>query len=220
MNKIKILSSLELRKIKVTDNKEKLVDLKKECPGIKFKIASYIGKNGGDKAIIDAQYAREEVARKLIKAQSFLPDGYKLIIECAYRSPIVQKKSFDAIYKKLIFEYPHWTEKQIAAEMDNRVSPVDIAPHCGGGAVDLTIIDKLNIPLDMGTELDEFNNKTYTESDLISKKAKENRELLKNSMEKAGFINFPAEWWHWSYGDREWAYYQKNKIAIYGTIGR
>ena len=32
-------------------------------------------------------------------------------------------------------------------------------------------------------------------------------------MTSAGFVNFPAEWWHWSYGDREWANLQKNKTG-------
>lgn len=220
MSKIKILSTAELREIKVSDNKEKLVDLKKECPGLKFKIAEYVKTNGGSKAVLDARYAREGVSRRLKKAQAFLPYNFKLMIECAYRSPQVQQKSYDAIYKELIDEYPSWTKEQIENEMDNRVSPVDIAPHCIGGAIDLTIVNALNKQLDMGTELDEFNNKTYTESKLISEEAKKNRGLLKRVMRKAGFVNFPAEWWHWSYGDREWAYHQKNKIAIYGLIER
>ena len=36
-------------------------------------------------------------------------------------------------------------------------------------------------------------------------------------MEKAGFINYPAEWWHWSYGDCYWAYFNKCD-AIYSPV--
>jgi len=137
---------------------------------------------------------------------------------CGYRSPVMQQKSYDAVYKSLQREYPSWSKKRLEKEMENRVSPVDIAPHCTGGAIDLTIVNKSNRQLDMGTNLDEFSKKTYTDSSLISKKAKENRALLIKVMTFAGFINFPAEWWHWSYGDREWANLQKNRTAIYDTI--
>ena len=36
-------------------------------------------------------------------------------------------------------------------------------------------------------------------------------------MESAVLWNYPAEWWHWSYGDRYWAF-QNNGFAIYSAI--
>ena len=218
MDQLIINSSTELRKISVIDNDEKLVDLREKCSQNKFKIASYIKKNGGDKAVFDAHFVREGVAVRLNMAQALLPEGCRLVIVCGYRSPVMQQKSYDAVYKSLQQERPSWSKEQLEKEMENRVSPVDIAPHCTGGAIDLTIVDKLNCQLNMGTNLDEFSKKTYTDSSLISKKAKENRALLIKVMTFAGFINFPAEWWHWSYGDREWANLQRNKTAIYDII--
>ena len=220
MTKLIIVSSSELRKLIVIDNHEKMVDLRETCHGLMFNIAKYIKKNGGDAAITDAHYARVEVAKRLNIAQSLLLKEFRLMIECAYRSPKIQQKSYDAVYKKLKNEHHSWNEEQLEKEMENRVSPVDIAPHCTGGAIDLTIVDSHNQQLDMGTSLDEFSNKTYTESSSISKEAKDNRSLLKGVMVSAGFVNFPAEWWHWSYGDREWANIQKNKTAIYGLVER
>jgi D-alanyl-D-alanine dipeptidase len=41
--------------------------------------------------------------------------------------------------------------------------------------------------------------------------------LIEN-LEKAGFVNYPAEWWHWSHGDRYWAVVTKNNFAIYGCV--
>ena len=55
--------------------------------------------------------------------------------------------------------------------MEKRVSPVDIAPHCTGGTIDLTIVNTDNQQLDMGTSLDEFSEKTYTNSQSISNTA-------------------------------------------------
>lgn len=218
MDKLTITSSDELRKITVFDNQERLVDLRKQCPGIIFTIAWYIHKNGGDEAVESAHYARKSIATKLNVAQSLLPKGLRFMIDCAYRSPIVQQKSWDAIYKNFKSDYPDWTDEQVVNEMEKRVSPVDIAPHCTGGAVDLTIVDSAEKQLDMGTQLDEFTEKTYTLTRAISPEAKKNRSLLIDVMATAGFVNFPAEWWHWSYGDREWGNLQASKVAVYGPI--
>ncbi len=45
---------------------------------------------------------------------------------------------------------------------------------------------------------------------------KQNRAILKNAMEKAGFKNYPHEWWHFCYGDRMWSAYSKQKECFYG----
>ena len=218
MSKLIITSNSELRKLNVKDNREELVDLRDFCPNLVFKIAHYIEKNGGSAAVEDAHYARKSIAERLNIAQAVLPKGFRLMIECAHRSPKMQQKSYDAIYKRLKKKYPLWGEKQLDMEMEKRVSPVDIAPHCTGGAIDLTIVDIHNQQLDMGTSLDEFSEKTYTDSQSIFEDAKKNRSMLIKAMSTAGFVNFPAEWWHWSYGDREWANLQKNKTAIYDLI--
>jgi zinc D-Ala-D-Ala dipeptidase len=31
-----------------------------------------------------------------------------------------------------------------------------------------------------------------------------------------GYINYPAEWWHWSYGERYWAFQASHDSALYG----
>lgn len=215
MIKLIFPSEIELRKVTVKDNSEGLVDLRIICPNIIFNIAWYIKRNGGQIAHEQAHFAREEVAKRLNIAQSLLSKSYHLMIDNAYRSPKIQKKSYDNILKRLKSEQPNWSDAQLEVEMTKRVSKVEMAPHCTGGAIDLTIVNKEGSQLDMGTSLDEFTESTYTHSDLISPEAKKNRKLLINIMTKAGFINFPAEWWHWSYGEREWAYYQKDKTAFY-----
>jgi len=218
MIKVNILSTEDLRGIKASDNKETLVDLKKVCPKVRFRIGAYVSLNGSHEDVVAASYAREGIAKRLNKAQGFLPKGYRILVVCAYRSPLLQQRIFENIKQELIQEYLTWTNKQIEKEMDNRVSPPDVGPHCCGGAIDITIIDSSGKQLNMGTKFSEFGEKTFTDSMLVSVDVKRNRALLKEVMEKAGFVNFPAEWWHWSYGDREWAYHQKNKIAIYDLI--
>jgi hypothetical protein len=34
----------------------------------------------------------------------------------------------------------------------------------------------------------------------------------------AGLVNYPTEWWHWSYGDRYWALLTGADHAIYGPV--
>jgi hypothetical protein len=53
---------------------------------------------------------------------------------------------------------------------------------------------------------------------LISSAAKHNRKIMSNALTKAGFVNYLGEYWHWSYGDRYWAYFTKKDKAIYGSI--
>jgi len=45
-----------------------------------------------------------------------------------------------------------------------------------------------------------------------------NRILLRYLLKKQGFAPYDGEWWHFSYGDREWAFYYKKKNAIYGQV--
>jgi hypothetical protein len=35
-----------------------------------------------------------------------------------------------------------------------------------------------------------------------------------------GFVNYPTEWWHWSYGDRYWALATGAPAACYGPVNR
>ena len=36
----------------------------------------------------------------------------------------------------------------------------------------------------------------------------------------AGFVNYPTEWWHWSFGDRYWAFVTGHGAARYGQVAR
>ena len=50
----------------------------------------------------------------------------------------------------------------------------------------------------------------------VTKAARRHRDILASAMDAAGFINYPAEWWHWSYGDRYWAFQTGHGTALYG----
>jgi D-alanyl-D-alanine dipeptidase len=77
---------------------------------------------------------------------------------------------------------------------DRRVSPPEVAPHSAGAAIDRTLC------ADDGTELD--------------------LATLAESLHAAGLVNYPTEWWHWSYGDRYWAMATGAPRAIYAAANR
>lgn len=210
-----LISDETLLTIPIKDTGEKLVNAKTYCPSIIFSLGKYI-KNDGKGALLKAKLVRDTVAKKLSIAQSFLPKGFKLVVRCGYRQLSLQKKRYDQFYTKVKRKHPSWSEKQIRTETSKMVAPPDIVPpHSTGGAVDLSVIDSSGKKLNMGTKLGQFNNKTITNSKYLSRKEKSNREVLSKVMTKAGFVNYPTEWWHWSYGDRYWAAVKKQKYSIY-----
>jgi len=43
--------------------------------------------------------------------------------------------------------------------------------------------------------------------------------LLGRVLGGAGLVNYPTEWWHWSYGDRYWALMTGAPAALHGPVG-
>ncbi|MEU8828324.1 M15 family metallopeptidase [Streptomyces sp. NPDC048636] len=53
--------------------------------------------------------------------------------------------------------------------------------------------------VDMGTGYDCFDTLAHTMDPRITGVRRANRMLLKNTMEKLGFVNLAEEWWHYTY---------------------
>jgi D-alanyl-D-alanine dipeptidase len=77
--------------------------------------------------------------------------------------------------------------------------------HNYGMAVDLTIADTLQIPLDMGTPFDYFGRKAGINHEdsllamgLLTRQHLHNRHILRNVMRQAGFHPIEGEWWHFN----------------------
>lgn len=65
--------------------------------------------------------------------------------------------------------------------------------HSRGGTVDLGIEG-----LDFGSPFDFFDPKSHTLSAEIPSVARAHRALLKAVLERAGFVNYANEWWHFT----------------------
>lgn len=215
---MKLITDDKLVNIPIKDNGEVLVNIKVFCPKIIIRLWTYIKKEGKEMCN-DACLVRKSIAEKIHYAQSLLPFWYIFILRCGHRALSIQKKRYETIYQQIAKQNPGRNEKRVKEETSKRIAPPDIIPpHSTWGAIDLSILWPDGKQLEMWTRLGQFNEKTYTDSKKISEKAKKNRKLLSSVMSKAGFVNYPTERWHWSYGDRYWAAYLKKKYSIYDWI--
>jgi D-alanyl-D-alanine dipeptidase len=163
------------------------------------------------------------VAEKLAAAAAALPSGVALFFEEGHRPLWLQRQYYERYGGRLGLAHPEWDAARLAMETSKYVAPPDLVPpHSTGAAVDLTLCNSEGLELDMGTTSDgspaDYDTLSYTFSPQISDSARQKRALLIESMTQQGFVNYPTEWWHWSYGDRYWAYQTRQPNAIYGTV--
>jgi D-alanyl-D-alanine dipeptidase len=172
---------------------------------------------------------RKTAYEKLCQAQKQLPKGWRFQLYEGFRSLSVQQMLFEQIYNQVVSRDPKKNHQENFIETTKLVSPVinldgsrNIPAHNTGGAIDIEIIMENGQLADMGMAAKDWCNVApdlcstgYTE---INETAKKNRKLLFDLLTAHGFINYPTEWWHYSYGDRYWGYHQKIKQAIYGSV--
>jgi D-alanyl-D-alanine dipeptidase len=163
---------------------------------------------------------RDGVAVRLLAAQDSLPDGLRILFIEGYRPPALQRAYFEEYLGELRSGNPGASEAELFSAASRYVSPPDIAPHSAGAAVDLTLATADGAELDMGTRVnanpEESDGACFTGAHSISAQARANRGLLGRALAAAGFVNYPTEWWHWSYGDRYWALSTGAPAARYG----
>ncbi|MEK7087303.1 MAG: M15 family metallopeptidase [Patescibacteria group bacterium] len=204
-----ILPHESIKKVRVLENNDFLVDISEDNSFV-FAVS-----------LKSPIYVRNEVYYKLKKATEMLPDGICLKIYDAYRPIEKQRESWEKALRETIKEKNNLPQEKI-----ERLSRLKVADpsrgeyggHQTGGAIDVIFCEKNGKELDLGTRVAEYNEKTKTKNSFLSEEVKRNRKLLKDSMTAVGFKNFPAEWWHFSYGDRLWAAYSRKKTCFYGFI--
>jgi D-alanyl-D-alanine dipeptidase len=170
---------------------------------------------------------RRGLGERLRLAARELPDGIGIAVVEGHREPAEQARRF-ALYEGRLLASGAVAPGD-TAELRRRasafVSPVEVAPHCAGAAVDVTLVCPDGTELDMGGAVN--GHRTGGEAscpmaaDGLSATARRNRTLLTTALGAAGagLVNYPTEWWHWSYGDRYWALMTGAPAAIYGPVG-
>jgi zinc D-Ala-D-Ala dipeptidase len=160
--------------------------------------------------------AAEALQRAQKKAESL---GYSIMVYDCYR-PIRAVHAFVAWAAapedgRTKSYYPRLNKSQLVPEYIASQSQ-----HSTGFAVDLTIeaaaaalaqpggegndctapgADRQGHGADMGTAFDCFDTKANTASAAVTPAQRKNRKLLLSILEGAGFKNYAAEWWHFSY---------------------
>lgn len=151
---------------------------------------------------------RVGVIDRLLVAQGALPAGIRLLIIEGHRPASLQRHYFDGYRSELHEAHPHWSTGRLDAEASKHVSPPEVAPHPCGAAVDLTLWAD-GAELDLGTPVNATPstsaNACFTDARNVTDQARHHREVLGAALSSAGLVNYPPEWWHWSYGDRYWA---------------
>jgi len=204
--------------VKVKDNGEELVNIL-DLPKIYLPSQIVIEDDEKKKDMDDTKtpYLREAVKEKLRKAIDNLPNGYGILLREAYRDYVVQMDWFLKTYLKLHRKYPELKKEEIYKQTVKYATDPDVySPHITGGAIDLALLDKDRHMLDVGQWIEEEKSAHFN-YDGLNKEQREYRNILKNTLEDQGFVNYPYEWWHYSYGDKYWGYV-KGKDAIYDTL--
>src|ERR1700722_20299288 len=169
-------------------------------------------------------HVRKGLAGRLLMAQDALPDGLRILFIEGYRPPALQRAYFEEYQGELRAGNPCAPEQKLLRAASRYDSPPDIAPHSPGAAVDLTLATDDGTEIDMGTRVnanpEESGGASFTDADSISAAARANRDLLGRALASAGLVNYPTEWWHWSYGDRYWALGTGAAAACYAPINR
>ncbi len=213
--KNKIATISELHAISYKDNGELLVDLEKIESAI---ICDYRRTNSSIHSIL----VRRSLADKLHRIQKQLEtfdSRMQLIVVEGYRPFAYQENYY---LKELVIQFqknPTLDFQMLLEQTHQFVALPSVAGHPTGGAIDLTIACA-GEELDMGTKIADFSlpHLLPTYSNAVNAEQKERRLLLHDLMLAEGFAPFYGEWWHFSFGDREWAAFYGLSQALYSPL--
>ena len=157
---------------------------------------------------------RAGVAERLDDAEARLPEGWTIELLEGWRGESEQDAIRAAAKCAVLARDPSLSGE----ELDRAVArfAANASGHRTGGAVDVRLLHR-GAPAPCGSEYLAFGQGTASFSRVPPEEAR-NRALLLRAMLGAGFANYPAEWWHFSYGDRLWAAYRRKRRAIYDAI--
>lgn len=129
---------------------------------------------------------RRETAKKLKAAQASLrAQGYGICIWDAYRPPEAQEIFHEHDGSTGMFLSPNngWSR------------------HCGGIAIDLTLVDARGCEQLMPTRFDQDLENASHHYRGSNPTIKNNLQILQRAMKEAGFTQLESEWWHFDDDD-------------------
>lgn len=183
------------------DQASRLVDI---LPGPGLVIAPHVAPA--------SRRLRAEVHGRLQVAARSLEPGLQLLVLDAFRT---QPQQFNGWNRRLIALARTHPDADLATltELCRRdvADPVNKpSGHQSGAAVDITML-RDGREFDMGNTYGDFGTRGTAHDRVrtlcadLTPGQRANRAELSRVMVAAGFVNYPEEWWHFSYGDRLWA---------------
>ena len=195
----------EITDMKFTDDRSGFVNIRDIIPEVITEIRYYTSFNFVGKRICgyeepaalltrEAAYALKEVSDEVYAK------GYRLKIYDAYRP------------QQAVDHFVRWAEDPEDTRMKDIFYPDtekrEIIPlgyvskhsgHSRGSTVDLTLTDRMSgEDIDMGGIFDYFGERSHYAYAGLSEIQKRNRKLLRDVMERHGFVPLAEEWWHFT----------------------
>lgn len=165
-------------------------------------------------------HLRSAVVERLVRAQDLLPHGWQWLLVEGHRPPALQQNIFNGYAETLRRLHPDASEDEIRTAATRWVAPLETAGHVAGAAIDLMLCTEHGAEIDMGSPEaatpEESGGACYTLAAGLPARAARNRAVMIKALTAVGMVNYPTEWWHWSYGDRYWALITKAPVALYG----
>ncbi len=144
---------------------------------------------------------REAAAALAQAAKDLRKQGYRILVYDAYRP------------QKAVTHFVRWINDPEAAGVKAffpNLTKGDLlkgryidarSGHSRGSVIDLTLARMDGTPVDMGGTFDLFDEVSHPNATQITPEQRRNRLILKEAMEKAGFVQLDTEWWHFRLKD-------------------
>ena len=184
-----------------------LIDLSALSAGMQLDIRYATADNFTGKRVTGYQRAKcllhAPVAEALAAVERDLRSrGYALVIYDCYRPTIA------------VADFMRWaadradqsTKAAYYPDLDKSALVPDYiaekSGHSKGATADVGLLDCRSgdcVPVDMGTPFDFFGLQANTDYPDLTPEQKKNRSQLLDAMTAQGFVNYPLEWWHFTW---------------------
>ena len=164
-----------------------MVNLRSFAPTIVIELRYATSENIAHRPIYPSgtqPFLRAGVAKRLLNAQTILKQyGYGLKVWDAFRSREAQA----ALWK-------------VAPNNDYVANPDANGGslHSWGIAVDATLVDSWNRPVEMPTDFDDFTPAAMMRYTGIDPNVRTHLAILQSAMGRSGFYGMRTEWWHFT----------------------
>ncbi|MFT3710582.1 MAG: M15 family metallopeptidase [Archangium sp.] len=154
--------------------------------------------------VVDLRYATPD---NFMKKAVYPPDARCLLLERSAKqlkaaADVLREKGFRLrlydCYRPHHVQFELWKVMPIPGYV---AEPKKGSNHNRGGAVDLGLVTLDGKDVEFPSPYDHFGKEAHHSFQGGSKESLANRELLRTTMEAAGFKKNPMEWWHYDLPD-------------------